>query len=375
MSRLTRVLHVVRPEEAGSIGGADLHVLELATAQARQGLCEPVVLAPGASPGFLHRASGLEVEVLDPLTPPRGRWRRLAAVPRQLGTDLLHAHGYEADYLAAWLPTITPSWCGLPAVMTCHGIITPDLRHRVMSTLDLHCMRRASALIAVTDTAAKLLQARVPGSDVHMIPNGVRIPDCVVPSSVLERAEFGASNDDVLVGYVGRLSAEKRPDLFVRAAELIAARCARARFVIVGGGPLQHAVHEHAARSAVADRIVHAGLRHDMDRVYAALDLLVVPSDTEGTPRVVIEAQVRGIPVAATAVGGVPTLVTEGETGLLVPRGDAAGLASSALRLVDDGALRASYGAAARASAARWSVDAMATSVQDVYGLVTWPHS
>lgn len=369
------MLHVVRPEEAGSIGGADLHVLELAAAQTRHGLCAPVMLAPGASPDFMHRASGLEVEVRDPFTPPGGRWRRLVTVPRQLGTDLLHAHGYEADYLAAWLPTIIPRWSGLPAVMTCHGIITPDLRHRVMSALDLHCMRRARALIAVNDTAAELLQARVPDSDIHVIPNGVRLPACTVPSTVRERAEFGATDDDVLVGYVGRLSAEKRPDLFVHVAELIATRSARARFVIVGGGRLRQAVHEHAARSTVADRIVLAGLRHHMDRVFATLDLLVVPSDIEGTPRVVIEAQLRGLPVVATAVGGVPALVTEGETGLLVPRGDAAGLASSALRLIEDDALCAAYADSARTFARRWSIDTMATSVQEVYELATGRHS
>lgn len=369
MTRLPRVAHVIRPEPQGSIGGADLHVVELAAAQRIEGLCSPSVIALGASNDFLRRAQGLGVDVHDPWARSNGPWCRLATLPSCIKVDLVHAHGYEADYVAAIAPVFAASWRRLPKVFTCHGLIETDIRLKVMTALDLACMRAAHALIAVTDHSAKNLRQRVPHASVHAIPNGVLPPRSAPASADVARvrAELGAGVGDVLIGFVGRLSTEKRPDLFLAAAERVANTFPNAKFALIGGGPLEDLVRDMVAASAFRDRFAVAGLRHDIEEVFGALDILVLPSDIEGTPRVVIEAQLRRVAVIATEVGGVPSLVTDGATGLLVPPKRVDSLALALMRLLSIPDLRRKLAEHAARSASGRTAYAMSHAVQRVY--------
>ncbi len=302
---------------------------------------------------------------------PRGsaKWARMAAALRGHGADLVHSHGYEADYFAALATSLAPGWRGVPVVMTCHGLIAPDLRHRVMSGADLRAMRRARALIAVADSSADALRRAVPGVPVHSIRNGVRppamSPDATAVSAA--RSGLGASEDDLLVGYVGRLSRENRPDLFLQAAKVLAPRNDRLRFALIGGGAIEAEIR---AAAATTGNVRFGGLWDDVELLYSALDVLVLPSDTEGTSRVVQEAQLRGVSVVASAVGGVPSLIQHEVTGLLVPPNQYTATATAITRLADDRMLRDKLAALAKATAGRWSHQEMARSVQQIYDVL-----
>lgn len=215
---------------------------------------------------------------------------------------LIHAHGYEADIIALLLAG-TRHLLGRtrpPIVMTSHGIIEPDLRHRVLNMIDRACLRRAAALIAVSTQGTQQLRQIAPHNPIHLVRNGVRAPNPVSPTATRRvREQLGAGERDHLVGYVGRLSHEKRPDLFLDVAAQVAAKHSLARFALIGGGVLADKVRSTIERSAAATRIVLAGLRHDMDAVFAALDLLIIPSDAENTPRVLHEALSRGVPTVS----------------------------------------------------------------------------
>jgi len=370
--RPMRVLHVIRPEESGSLGGADLHVLDLCAAQAQGPHCRPAVLALDASHDFLRRAGQLGVTVHDPFRQRVGWWRRLAELPRALEIDLVHAHGYEADYAATFSPMAASAWRGLPRVLTCHGIIAPDLRHKVMNMLDLWCMRRASVLIAVAAPGAEMLRRAVRDVPIHVIPNGVLPPAAVEPAERTKvRAELGACGSrDILIGFVGRLSAEKRPDLLLQAVSRIAREQPTARFAFIGGGPLARRTQQAVRDARLDGRVTLGGLRHDMDAVYAAIDVLALPSDIEGTSRVLIEAQMRAVPVVATAVGGSPELVRDGVTGFLVPPGRVDALTSALTRLLTDHDLRTRMGRAAVDEAQGRTASVMAEAVQAIYDLM-----
>jgi glycosyltransferase involved in cell wall biosynthesis len=180
-------------------------------------------------------------------------------------------------------------------------------------------LRRARVVICVSEALAEAAR-RCGARDVRVIPNGVRIP-----------AFVGREAEPAEVLFAGRLSAEKGIRDLAEAAQGL-------NLVVAGDGAL---------RSLVPDAL---GLvPHDeLDRLYARSAVVVLPSYREGLPLAVIEAMAHGRPVVASAVGGIPDLVVDGETGLLVPPGDPKALRAALERLLGDPALRRRMGQAGR---------------------------
>jgi glycosyltransferase involved in cell wall biosynthesis len=148
------------------------------------------------------------------------------------------------------------------------------------------------------------------------------------------RRELALDDNIKLVGIVGRIFPIKNHRLFLTAAARIAASEPAVRFVIVGDGVLRPALEQQARELGIADRVIFTGWRRDLPRIYSDLDVLVVSSDNEGTPVSAIEAMASNCPVVATCVGGLPDLIANGETGLLVPPRNAEELSSAVLRLL-----------------------------------------
>ena len=157
--------------------------------------------------------------------------------------------------------------------------------------------------------------------------------------------------DAPLVGFIGRLSAEKGPDLFLRAALSIRAQCPRAHFVLVGEGAMLTQLQLFVSRFAIADAVHFAGSQDDMPAVFNELDVVVSSSLSEAMPLAVMEAMASGVPVVACKVGGIPDLIEHGVTGWRAPESDYDELATRVVDLLHDDALRAAVGKAARARA------------------------
>jgi len=176
------------------------------------------------------------------------------------------------------------------------------------------------------------------------------IPTAVDPARLEERggeairAELGIPGDAPVVLSIGALDPEKDPLAHLDVGRRVLASIPEARHVVAGDGPLRKPV----ARAARDPRILLVGERRDVGRLLAAADVLVVASRSEGLPASVLEAGVTGVPVAAFAVGGVPEVVEDGVTGLLVGAGDRAALAAAAVRLLRDRSLGRRVAAAAR---------------------------
>jgi glycosyltransferase involved in cell wall biosynthesis len=148
------------------------------------------------------------------------------------------------------------------------------------------------------------------------------------------RASLGVPAEAPLVGFAGRLTIVKNPALFVEAAKHVAGQVPQARFVFVGDGELRATLEEQVDALRLGGHVIFAGWQVDMAAVYADLDLLALTSLNEGTPVTVIEALAAGVPVVATAVGGVPDVLKDQETGTLVPSGDAGALAQAIVGLL-----------------------------------------
>ena len=184
------------------------------------------------------------------------------------------------------------------------------------------------------------------------------------------RACFGVPESVPLVGTVAALVDHKDHWTFLEAAARIVRGEGSARgahFLIVGDGPLRAGLEARAGELGIAGRVHFAGFRDDVPEILPALDVLLFTSKEEGLGSSILEAWACGVPVVATAAGGIPELVRDGETGLLAPVGDAEALAGAVGRVLSDPALRAALVAGATARLPTFGIDRMADGVLAVY--------
>jgi glycosyltransferase involved in cell wall biosynthesis len=180
--------------------------------------------------------------------------------------------------------------------------------------------------------------------------------------------ELGLDDGTRLVGIVGRIFPIKNHHLFLESAARVSSNADAVRFVIVGDGILRTEMENYARELSITDRVIFTGWRRDLPRIYAGMKVLVVCSDNEGTPVSAIEAMASGVPVVATRVGGLPDIITDGETGYLVPPRDPEALAGAVLRLLQDPELASRMGQAGQTMAReRFAVQRLITDTETLY--------
>jgi glycosyltransferase involved in cell wall biosynthesis len=174
-----------------------------------------------------------------------------------------------------------------------------------------------------------------------------------------KKAELKAAPDALLVGMVGRLDPIKGPKYFVEAGRLILQKFPQVKFLVVGDGSLRNSLECQCKKLNILESFIFTGWREDIPELLSILDLLVLPSLNEAVGRILIEAAACGIPVVATRVGGVPEIVKDNETGILVPPRDALALARGISALLEDKGKRLAMAEAAR----RWVDDKFSAGV------------
>jgi glycosyltransferase involved in cell wall biosynthesis len=202
--------------------------------------------------------------------------------------------------------------------------------------------KQTDAIVACSHSVAKHVCERVgiESQAISVISNGVDLQRFAAKiDSATARRELGIEPEVPVLGVVGRISAQKGLDDFIRAAALIHAQQPETQFIIAGAPEspkLLRALQGLTQELGLQDRLRFLGHVADMPQVYAALDLLVLPSRWEGFGLVLAEAMAAGKPVVATNVGGIPEVVADGETGLLVPPAAPGELAEAIIKLLTD---------------------------------------
>jgi glycosyltransferase involved in cell wall biosynthesis len=192
-------------------------------------------------------------------------------------------------------------------------------------------------------------RAAQPPPAIQYVPNGIAVTGHAGGAAPQHlRARYGLPTECEIVASVGRLATEKRHDVFLRACSTIAQSRPRTHFIIAGIGPKRAGLERLARDFGIHDRVHFARLVDDIPALLSVVTVLMHTSDAEGTPRAVLEAMAAGVPVVATAVGGVPDLVENGRTGVLVPRRAPSALADATVRLLSDVDARERMGALAR---------------------------
>jgi glycosyltransferase involved in cell wall biosynthesis len=284
---------------------------------------------------------------------------RLRGVIRRERIQIVHAEAAHAHTLAALATLGTTA----KLVVTRHTARPPRANAGTRWKYG-----RAAAVIAVSRAAADLLgSAGVAAQSVNVIPGGVELDRDVAPASAELLATLGVRAGAPLVVWVGALTTEKDPETFVRAAAVAATRVPGMQGLLVGEGARRGNVSRIIHELRMRDTIHLAGFRTDVDKLIAAARVLASSSVIEGLPLVIMDAFALGVPVAATAGTGVPELVTDGVTGLLVPVDDANALGNAIARLLEDPTLAASIRDRARARARDYSIERTARATVAVY--------
>jgi glycosyltransferase involved in cell wall biosynthesis len=267
---------------------------------------------------------------------------------REHGIAIVHAHGYRTDAVGYAATRFMP---GVAVLTTHHGWIRNNPRQDLMARSALQLCRRLDAVQVVS----RRLLDELPPSIVRrgraaVVHNGIVLADYALGGHRTRiRQSLGVADDVPLLGVVGRLSEEKGGHEMLEAFGQIAAQHPLAQLVFVGEGPLRAALEARVHAAPWAGRVHFAGHHSPVQPFYEALDILVSPSRTEGLSNAILEALVFGRPVVATRVGGNPEIIEDGISGLFVEARRPDALAGAVLRVLDDGALRASLVAGGRA--------------------------
>jgi glycosyltransferase involved in cell wall biosynthesis len=360
-----RVLHLVA---TGQRRGAEVFASDLVAALGRLGVDQSVAVLRAGPPAVSFDAPvdllGADGRSLPGLRMHLGAVRALRALVRDRRPDLLQAHGGEPlkyGLTAGGVPVV------YRRIGSTAGWLTGGPRRLVYARL----VRRAARVVAVSEaTGRETAEAfGLPPAKVVTIPNGVD-PARLAPRAgrAATRAAIGVAADATAVLSLGALSWEKDPLGQLETSAPLLARHPGAVHLFAGDGPLRGELAAAAGRLGLGGRVLVLGSRDDVGDLLAASDLMLFASRTEGMPASVIEAGMAGVPVAGTALAGIPEVVVDGQTGLLAAPGDRDGLRAALDRLLGDGGLRAALGRAARARCRdRFGIDAVAGAYHALY--------
>jgi glycosyltransferase involved in cell wall biosynthesis len=352
--RILHVIHCLR------LGGLEYVVLALATRGRAHGLVSGVAAfgADGPLRGLLEKSAVPvhwvgDVPGLRPAT-----IAGLAGAARRFGADVVHAHD-----LGPWLNVSAglPFAGGAVAVATIHDSRPPQGRKRIAAAA---AARMARAVVACGGEVRRSL-AGWAGKNVVTIENGIEVgPLPSAEERARARARLGIPEEALVVGYLGRLSPEKGPDVLVDAFGEAYGHRGDAVLVLVGTGPSEDEIR---ARAAGRPNVHVLGVVVDGRDLLAAFDVYVQPSLTEGRSLSMLEAMAAGLPTISTQLRPIEEVHRDGVTALLVPPGDRRALATALTSLGQDAPLRARLGAAARSAVQAYSADRMVEEYAALY--------
>lgn len=337
---------------ASSTGGVGQHVASLVRGLVAAG-CQVLVCGPAATDtlfGFTGAGAafaGVEIPA-SPGPQDSGAVRALRRVFSGRQLDVVHAHGLRAGLVAV---LARPS---VPLVVTLHNaVIARGLRGRASLLVERLVARSATLVLGASPDLVE--RAETLGARRARL-GAVAAPESPAPrrSRAAIRAEFRLAPDTPLILSVGRLHPQKRYDVLVEAAAGWRDRRPEPVVVVAGSGPSYMTLAQLA--SAKRARLVLLGHRTDVPDLLSAADLAVITSDWEARQLFAQEALRAGVPLIATAVGGLPGLV--GDAAVQIPPGDVGALDAAVRNLLDNPAVRADYAARGPRRAAQWPTEA-----------------
>ena len=291
----------------------------------------------------------------------------LTRMCNKLGIDIIHAH-LEKPILGALLASL---FCNVKVIVHEHGpILDNGFKRAVYRFLLKMLKRRADKFIAVSKAVSnKLAEVGADPVRIEVVYNSVDrnvfVPDACARDQL--RKEFDVKDDEVVVGYAGRLSYEKGTDLLVAAMQHLLESHPECVLLMAGNGGQRAELENIARRKGIERRVRFAGFVEDVNRIMNAFDIGVVPSRREAFGLTAIELMSVKVPVVCSGTGGLKELITDGQTGIVCSVNDPEHIAESIKQLIDDSELKERIVEAAYNESAKYSVEQYVKNVEAVY--------
>ena len=289
----------------------------------------------------------------------------LKRLMREERFDIIHTHGSQDGWSATFARVL--GRVHAPVIRTRHNL--NRIRRHALNHWLYH--KQTDRLIAVSEQIRTLLTSEcgIPAERIAVVHSALDIEQFAPDTDGAPfREELGIAEGEFLIGVTARLEAQKGVDFLLDGFAKLAASRPNVRLAVVGRGSRQEALEEQAARLGIEGSVTFCGYRTDIAAILAGLDLFVLPSRREGFGISALEAMAMRTPVVATAVGGIPEIVQDGETGLLVPHGDVDALCGAIGRLIEDADLRRTLADRGRRIVEeRFTPDVLTEKVEAVY--------
>ncbi len=356
---------IVHTEASEGLGGQELRVLAELQWMRAQGHAVWLSAPPHAKIFERAAAAGIPVEPLD-----TRRWKlpsevfRFASWLRANRIDVLNTHSSRD----AWIGGLAGRFARTPLVIRSRHIEVA-YPHRWQSALINDAWADAVVTTSERISQGLIRDLQLDPARVQCIPTGIDLQKFNPEVTSALRAELGIALDVPLVGMVSVIRSWKGHPILFTAAQKVLEKIPNAQFLIVGDGPCMQWYPDQVRELGLADKIRFLGHREDVPNVLAALDVVVLPSTAhEGIPQILLQAQASGKAIAASRVGGIPEIIEDQKTGLLVPPKDPDALAEALMRLLGDKALRDRLGhAAALYAREHHSCDRMGEKLEVLY--------
>lgn len=333
--KLMNILHL---RSSGGFYGAENVIIQLASRQTEAPVKSLVgcIQLPGDDNELLARCKSLDLAAQQ--LPCRGMFDRqtIAEIRRSIQEhqiDVLCTHDYKASIFGY----IASIGLGIKRISVNHLWDYINVKLWLYQRTEGLLYNFFDHIIAVSAPVAKDVRPYLLNkSKLTVISNGIdtnTYHNFSGPRTL--RSSLGLTPEDFLIGLVGRLAPQKGHRDLIEAAAALGSKLPRAKYVFWGGGHLEEELRELVSRHNLSDRIVFAGTAEDMAEVYAEIDLLAMPSLSEGLPMALLEAMSAELLVLATPVGDIPEVIKEGDTGFLTPMQDPTQLAQRIETLVN----------------------------------------
>jgi glycosyltransferase involved in cell wall biosynthesis len=321
-------------------------------------------------------AADLSARGIRPIFLDTGKWDptvplRIAALARRNGVRLLHATGVKGTLVAR----IAARLIGARTLLHVHDLNDPGA---AISALQRLVAQPTDAAVCVSQAVCELAVSRY-----HVRPERVRVARNGIPLEALRsagagarsrvRAELGIEAGRPVLAVIGRLHPVKGHRALLSMLPAIVRSCPRALLLVIGDGPERTACEELARSLGISSHVRFLGRRSDVPRLLSGIDLVLMPSQSEGLGLAAIEALAAARPVIAFAAGGLPEVVVDGVNGRLVPAGDCEAFANAVIDTLRDPGKRFAYARGAASSAQAFGVEAHVRRLVDCYRMTLAP--